>query len=49
MTAPTRAHVAVCLESMWDAMIDLSLIGIILCIRLRDTFGDDQRVALLVT
>ena len=49
MTAPVRPHVGECRKTMWNAMIELCLVWIRLCIRLRDTLRDNFRVTLLVT
>jgi len=49
MTTPICAHVRKAFETMWDAVIELRLVGIGLCIGLRDALGNDFSVALLVT
>lgn len=49
VTAPVGAHIREFLETMRDAMIDLFLVRVGLCIRLADTFGNDACVAFRVT
>ncbi len=49
MTAPVRAHVGKGIEAMWDAVIDLLFVRIRVCIGFADTFGDNFRIAILVT
>ncbi len=48
MTAPIGPHVGEVLESVWDTMIELLLIGVGFRIRFADTFGDNLRVAFFV-
>ena len=48
MAAPIRPHVGEVLESVWDTMIELLLIGVGFRIRFADTFGDDLGVAFFV-
>ena len=48
MTAPVGRVVAESREPVRDAMVDLLLLGISLCVRFTDTLGDDARVAFVV-
>lgn len=49
VTAPICAHVGKICEAMRDAMIELRLVWICLCVRLGNTLGHHFRVTLLVT
>lgn len=48
MTTPIGAHIRETFPPMGNAMIDLGFIWVGFRIRLRDTLGNDLRVALLV-
>ena len=48
MTAPVCRVIDESREPVRDAMVDLLLLGISLCVRFTDTLGDDARVAFVV-
>lgn len=48
MTTPVRAHIRKLFETMWNAMVNLLLIRICLCIGLAYTLGDYTGIALSV-
>ena len=49
MTTPVCTHVREFLETVRNAVVDLLLVRIRLCVRLADTLGDHARAALCVT
>jgi hypothetical protein len=48
MTAPVSTHVGKVFEAMGNAMVEFGLVWVGFGVRLRDTFGNDFRITLLV-